>query len=288
MNHQPIQTIQDALANISEHDLSPLADVFQEAWLSAARKSTGGIKSEELAKQKNVGAPVTLLRQIGAEAAKITSQDLNRFLPLAELLWNDYGREGRIVASVILGKMELRDPERVIPYLKKLCRSCITWEDCDQLAMRGLEPIVRKDPEIWLPEMAAWTADSSKWVQRAGVTVVGRLPIKNPSYTKRCLEMIKPLLNAQDEVVRKAVSFAIRVSARGEVVEVVDFLQDLIPHDDHDTIWIFCDVIRNMTKKFLPEFFVLLPLFAEWSKDPSIPPKNLRSIQSAVKALQKV
>jgi 3-methyladenine DNA glycosylase AlkD len=152
--------------------------------------------------------------------------------------------------------------------------------------MRGLEPIVRKAPEKWLPEIASWTSDSSKWVQRAGVTVIGRLPMKKSEYTKDCLEMIRPLLQAQDEVVRKAVSFAIRVSARGQVKEVVKFLQDLIPNNSPETVWIFCDVIRNMTKKFLPEFKVLLPLFMKWSKDPSISSRYQKSIESAVKTLR--
>ena len=46
--------------------------------------------------------------------------------------------------------MELVDPERVVPLLKELCRSCITWEDADRLAMDALGLIVRKDPDGWL------------------------------------------------------------------------------------------------------------------------------------------
>ena len=86
MGYKPIKSIQDAFLDTSEENLSTLADIFQDVWLSAGTKSTGGIKKENLSKQKNVGAPVKVLRQIGAEAATITSRDLERFLPLAELL----------------------------------------------------------------------------------------------------------------------------------------------------------------------------------------------------------
>lgn len=58
-----------------------------------------------------MGAPVEVLRAIGAETGKYTSQDVDGFLPLTVLLWNEFGREGRIVASAALGKMELKEPE---------------------------------------------------------------------------------------------------------------------------------------------------------------------------------
>ncbi len=63
------------------------------------------------------------------------------------LLWDAYGREGRVVAVYPLGAMELADPEKIHPLLLELCRRCLTWEDADQLAMRAVEPIVRKYPD---------------------------------------------------------------------------------------------------------------------------------------------
>jgi hypothetical protein len=49
-----------------------------------------------------------------------------------------------------MGAMELTYPEKVVPFLREMCRTCLTWEDVDRLAMDALEPIFRKKPEEWL------------------------------------------------------------------------------------------------------------------------------------------
>jgi 3-methyladenine DNA glycosylase AlkD len=157
---------------------------------------------------------------------------------LVRLLWDDYGREGRVVAVFPLGKMELAEPEIIFPFTMELCRSCHTWEDSDQLAMRGVEPIVRKNPEKWLPLMEPWLEDENRWVRRCGITVVGRLPMKQAAYTWRCLELAGSLLLDREEVVKKATSFAIRLCARGDIQPVVDFLAANVPPTDPAAAWV--------------------------------------------------
>jgi len=93
--------------------------------------------------------------------------------------------------------MELTSPQRIVPLLMELCRTCITWEDADRLAMDALEPIVRKQPGQWLSVLEPWLADANKWVRRAGVTVIGRLPMEQPAYTARCLELTGTLAARQ-------------------------------------------------------------------------------------------
>jgi 3-methyladenine DNA glycosylase AlkD len=183
--------------------------------------------------------------------------------------------------------MELSDPETIIPLLMELCRSCVTWEDADHLAMNALEPMVRKSPEVWLGAMESWLADENKWVRRAGVTVLARLPMKHPSFTGRCLELTERLLYDEEVDVKKAVSFAIRLSARGDVPPVCDFLARNVPPADSKATWVLCDAIRSMTKKLLPGFVSLLPLYEEWAADPALGTRERRSIESAVKTLQR-
>jgi hypothetical protein len=43
-----------------------------------------------------------------------------------------------------------------------------------------------------------------------------------------------------------------------------------------------------MTKTFLPEFVSLLPLYEQWAADPALSGQERRSVESAVKKLQKV
>jgi 3-methyladenine DNA glycosylase AlkD len=263
------------------------ADRLRDLWLQFEPKSIGGIKAELREQQETVGIPVPVLKSIGKEMSKVARQRVNEFLPLARVLWEEYGREGRVVATIPLGAMELVDPEQVIPLLKGLCRTCITWEDADRLAMDALEPIVRRHPQRWLGAMESWLADENKWVRRAGVTVVGRLPMKHPAYTIHCLELAGRLLPDEQADVKKAVSFAIRLSARGEIGPVRDFLRRHVPPDNPAATWVLSDAIRSMTKTFLPGFASLLAAYEAWAADPSLSARDRRSVESAVKALHK-
>jgi hypothetical protein len=154
--------------------------------------------------------------------------------------------------------------------------------------MNGLEPIVRRAPEQWLGALEPWLSDENKWVRRAGVTVVGRLPMKHPDYTPRCLELAGRLLFDQEVDVRRAVSFAIRLAARGAPLPVRDFLARHVPPQDPAATWVLCDAIRSMAKKLLPEFVPLLPLYEQWVADPALSTRDRRSVESAVKTLRGV
>jgi hypothetical protein len=182
--------------------------------------------------------------------------------------------------------MEMTDPDTILPLLMLLCRSCFTWEDCDRLAMDALEPIVRKQPYKWLTSIEPWLEDDNKWLRRAGITVVGRLAMKHPAFTRRCLGLTEKLLWDEDLDVKRAVSFAIRISVRGELEPVLEFMQRNIPPEDPAATWVLCDVIRSMGKAFLVNFTPLLPVYEQWLSDPSINPRERKSIQSAIRTLE--
>ena len=262
------------------------ADSLRTFWMSFEPKSIEGIKADLREKQETIGIPVPVLKAMGKAVSKPAKKNVRDFLPLTRLLWDEYGREGRVVAAIALGAMELVEPSRIVILLKNLCRTCITWEDADRLAMDALEPIVRKEPEDWIGAIEPWLSDENKWVRRAGVTVLARLPMKHSYLTERCLELIEPLLNDEEVDVRKAVSFAIRLSVRGELKPVKEFLQRNVPPQDPTSTWVLCDAIRSMTKKFLPEFTSLLPRYQAWAESASLSPKERRSVESAVRILQ--
>jgi 3-methyladenine DNA glycosylase AlkD len=275
------------VANYDPEAPSVTADRLRELWLQAESKSIAGIKAEQRALQETVGTPIPVLRAIGREVTRAARKREHDYLPLARLLWEAYGREGRVVAAMVLGRIELVDPETVVPMLQTLCRTCHTWEDADRLAMDALEPIVRKEPEGWLARLAPWLEDENKWVRRAGVTAVGRLPMKEPAYTGRCVELAERLLLDQEQDVKRAVSFALRIAARGEAGPVRDALARHVPPEDGGATWVLCDAIRSMAVKLLPEFVPLLPLYEEWAADPALSTRDRRSVESAVKTLRK-
>jgi hypothetical protein len=68
---------------------------------------------------------------------------------------------------------------------------------------------------------------------------------------------------------------------------VRDFLARNVPPADPAATWVLCDAIRSMTRMFLPEFASLLPLYEEWAADPALGTQERRSIESAIKTMQR-
>ena len=273
------------LVNYSPADPDPTAAALRDVWLQATPKGIDLVKAEQFLRLKTAGTPVPVLKAMGQEIGKAAKKRVADFIPLARHLWDNYGREGRLLASTFLGPMELAAPEEVIPVIYQLAQTCLAWEDCDQLAMSALEPIVRKDPEGYLDCLAVWVTDENKWVRRAAITAIGRLPMKRADYTARCLELVEPALGDLDLDVKRALSFAIRISARGQVAPVRDFVLAHRDVADPDSIWVLCDVIRSMTKVFLPQFTDLLPVYEAWLKTADT--RTKRSVESAINTLRK-
>jgi 3-methyladenine DNA glycosylase AlkD len=272
------------IGNYSPADPDSTAAALRDVWLQATPKGIDLVKAEQFLGLKTAGTPVPVLKAMGKEIGKVARKRVADFIPLARHLWDNCGREGRIVASAFLGPMELAAPEEVIPVIYQLAQTCIAWEDCDQLAMTALEPIVRKDPEGYLDRLAPWVSDENKWVRRAAITAIGRLPMKRADYTARCLELVEPALGDPDLDVKRALSFAIRASARGRAAPVRDFVLAHRDATDPNSIWVLCDVIRSMTKSFLPYFVDLLSIYDAWLETADA--RTKRSVSSAIKTLR--
>ncbi len=265
----------------------PTAAALRECWLTfAPNQGIQLIKAEQRQQLEAAGTPIPVLQAIGKEVAGAARRDVLGYLPLARCLWEVYGREGRVVALIMFGNMVLVEPDSLVPMLRDLCRSCISWEDTDRLAMDAVEPIVRKHPERWIDVIAVWLSDTNKWVRRAAITIIGRLPMKHPSYTPQCLAMSETLLMDSDVDVRRAVSFAIRMCAKNDPQLACAFLQNQISAANVDCVWVLSDVIKSMDRKILHQFVSLLPSFLDWKERMNPSAKERRSLESAIAVLQ--
>jgi 3-methyladenine DNA glycosylase AlkD len=286
----------DIVAGYDSSNPAATAEALRSVWLEAAPVKPPALKGRQKGMLRNwgiqdphfeaVGTPVPVLRAIGAEVGKRGRERVGAFLPLVQLLWQTYGREGRLVAAVILGPMELADPDRVVPVIYDLARSCEFWEDCDQLAMKALEPALRRDPAVWLEPLGQWVKDENKWVRRAAMTAIGRLPMAHAEYAARCVALVSPALGDPDTDVKRALSFAVRVCARGDTEPVKQFILDHRGATDADSLWVLCDIVRSMTPAFLPEFVQLKPVYTAWLE--TADSRARRSVEGAIRVLERI
>ncbi|HSJ57682.1 MAG TPA: DNA alkylation repair protein [Anaerolineae bacterium] len=264
-----------------------VANGLQGIWVRAApvrRPEPGEDYGPGEAGLDATGVPVPVLRAVGKEIGRHARRRVADFVPLIERLWAHYGREGRIVAAVALGSMELAEPDLIVPVIYELAQRCAYWEDCDQLAMKALEPVLRKDPDAWIDRIGAWVTNDNKWVRRAALTALGRLPMERPEYTARVVPLLAPALGDPDRDVKRALSFALRVAARGEAEPVKQFIRDRQGVTDADSLWVLSDVARSMTPSLRPEFAGLLPLYHRWLD--TAEPAARRSVEAAVRVLE--
>jgi hypothetical protein len=98
-------------------DPATTAATLEELWLQAPAKEVGALTEVDRDALKAVGVPVAILRDIGKGIRKVARKRVDDFLPLIQLLWYEYGREGRIVAVQATGPMELAAPEQVLPVI---------------------------------------------------------------------------------------------------------------------------------------------------------------------------
>lgn len=232
------------------------------------------------------GTPIRVLDAIGKEVGKAARKRVEDYLPLAHVLWEGYGREGRVVAATMLGPMELVASERLLPILHELAATCAGWEDADQLAMRGVEPIARKAPAAYLDRLASWVTDANPWVRRVGVIAIGRVPMKHPDRATQCLALVEPALaDPEREIVGRAVSFAIRLAARADADAAKAFIRRHADARDPNAVWVLCDVVRSLWKKLLPDFADLRPVYENMLD--RVDAQSRRSVESTIRLLTK-
>src|SRR5574341_1158787 len=94
---------------------------LSELWLQFEPKSIAGIKTEQRKLQETIGIPIPALKAIGKEVSKDARKRVDDFIPLARVLWDELGHEGRVIALLMLGSMELSAPDTIIPLLHEFC-----------------------------------------------------------------------------------------------------------------------------------------------------------------------
>lgn len=273
---------------ISQYDpknVKESCEALRSIWSTQETKSMHVIKADLRDKQETLGTSVPVLKEIAKVLVKPAQKDVQAYLPFVELLWTDFGREGRVIAAILFGKLELEAPEVILPKLYDYCKTCLTWEDADRMAMDAVEPIIRKDPANWFDAIRDWAGDENKWVRRTAATVYGRLAMKHPEYTTPVVAILGEMIYDTETDVKKAVSFGFRLAARGDTKPLVEFLQSNIPPEKPEAVWVLCDTIRSMGKKILPDFKPLRPLYESWLDTPGLETKDKKSIQSAIKTL---
>jgi hypothetical protein len=124
--NQIIDETRRIIQNYSVTECSHTADALEALWLTGdTTQSYQLVRKEQREKLDFKGIKLDILKLIGREAGK-KAENADDFIPLAELLWNEYGREGRIISVMILGQIVVLSPEKVVQLCRKLVKTSVS------------------------------------------------------------------------------------------------------------------------------------------------------------------
>ncbi|MFC2023784.1 hypothetical protein ACFLT5_03505, partial [Chloroflexota bacterium] len=92
MTNEIAERTRSILAGYDAADPRPTGALLRELWLESEPKSIDVIKAEQRQAQETSGTPVPVLRCVGKELAKAARERPAGLLPLALLLWDEFGR----------------------------------------------------------------------------------------------------------------------------------------------------------------------------------------------------
>jgi len=121
--------------------------------------------------------------------------------------------------------------------LRKLARTLDSWDAVDMFSMYLAGPAWR-DGRIDASVIEKWTRSSDRWWRRAAL--VSTVPLSRVKRTKEALAICKLLVADRDDIVVKAMSWAVREASKKDAKAAQRFI------DEHD---VAARVRREVTAK---------------------------------------
>ncbi len=146
-------------------------------------------------------------------------------------LWDQASYQEERYAALLLAAHRRSGPFRdvtALPLYHDLARSGAWWDLVDDIASRGVAPILRADPVRARPVVRAWATDDDLWVRRTAI--LAQLPAKAATDTQllaHCLDHNLPgSLFGSEFFIRKTIGWALRQYAKTDPQWVLDYVAD--------------------------------------------------------------
>ena len=97
------------------------------------------------------------------------------------------------------------------------------WEVCDQLASRISGEIVAKNLSL-IDNLLEWTQSESLWRRRSALAVTAALNQKGRSHVAETLMVTDKVMNDEERMVQKAVSWSLKEASKKDEQQVFEFL----------------------------------------------------------------
>ena len=196
-----------------------------------------------------------IFRQLKPDFRKLS---LSESLTLAELFFEASAYEVRNMAIFLLA---LRVSEFELTHLEQIdrfCAACTSWGLVDDFAINVLQPLLRKYPQQVLQLVEGWTRSPIRWKRRASMVIFTRNIGASGEFSQETLRLCEALLWDQDDLVQKAVGWALKDTMRGAKERVLPYIKNLRRRGISSTITLYA--IRDLKGAERQEILGIHPL----------------------------
>ncbi|MCP4726106.1 MAG: hypothetical protein GY863_13770, partial [bacterium] len=148
------------------------------------------------------------LSNLGTNLAKYVRKSPDNFMQFSKQVWYNSHGDGRYPIGIILAALENIIPDTVIYEAVEMCRDAKSVEDVESI-VTGFEPVILRDPDTYFPILQNYLNDDCLWVKRVVIITLGHIMFryKNDGIVNRCLEMLRPEIEKNDEDVINVTSW---------------------------------------------------------------------------------
>jgi 3-methyladenine DNA glycosylase AlkD len=119
-----------------------------------------------------------------------------------------------------------------------------TWSATDDFCSYVLQPLLLREPEKVLRMLRKWNKSQNMWKRRASVVAFTRKVGESGKFTKEALLLCENLIWDKEDLIQKAVGWALKDVMRGDKERVVTYVKKLRRHGVSTVITLYA--IRDL------------------------------------------
>lgn len=214
---------------ISPADVKKLLKPIQKRFKSLANPSyIEGVHKATGSEDRILGVPVPEIKAIARDYFKENGKKLSisDLLSIADECFKTEGREEQLFAVFIIAKRVNKMDRQTWRLVDNWVDYISNWETCDHLATQFAGKLLLSNIDL-ITDLKKWAKQTNIWRRRFAASAT--IPLNHGSHSNptATFEVLRPLVADNDDMVRKAVAWAIREAYKADNVSAVNFLLDV-------------------------------------------------------------
>ena len=168
-----------------------------------------------------------LLKRYKKDIQRLNCEDA---LDLAQRFFSSHIEEQVLAGNYVLQvKIDCLNPSR-FDFLDKALEHFHSWSQVDDFCVEGgkvLQPLLFKYPKEIFVLLRKWNKSKNMWKRRASVVPFTRKAGESGKFTKEGLQLCANLVWDKEDLVQKAVGWALKDMMRGDKQKVLEYVKKI-------------------------------------------------------------